>query len=40
MFVIFVPKNDWGGELFGLFVFIDSPNEMMLPKEWNSREKI
>ena len=39
-FEIFVPKNYSGGEPFGLFVFIDSQNQMMQPKEWKSREKI
>jgi len=35
-FEIFVPKNYSGREPFGLFVFIDSQNEMTLPKEWRS----
>ena len=31
-----MPKNYSGEEPFGLFVFIDSQNEMTLPKDWRS----
>ena len=35
-FELFVPKNYSGEKPFGLFVFIDSQNEMTLPQEWRS----
>src|ERR1043166_3902843 len=35
-FEIFIPKNYSGNEAFGLFVFIDSQNEMTVPKDWRS----
>jgi len=33
-FEVFVPKDYSGDEPFGLFIFIDSQNEMKLPREW------
>jgi len=35
-FQAFLPKNYSGKEAFGIFIFIDSQNEMMMPKEWAS----
>lgn len=35
-FEIFVPKNYSSNGAFGIFVFIDSQNEMTMPKEWVS----
>jgi hypothetical protein len=35
-FEVFVPKNYSDKEAFGIFVFIDSQNEMTVPKEWVS----
>jgi hypothetical protein len=35
-FEVFVPTNYSSREAFGLFAFIDSQNEMSIPKEWMS----
>jgi hypothetical protein len=35
-FEVFVPKNYSDKRAFGIFVFIDSQNEMTVPKEWVS----
>lgn len=35
-FEVFVPKNYSDEEAFGIFVFMDSQNEMTMPEEWSS----
>ena len=35
-FEVFVPKNYSEKEAFGVFIFIDSQNEMTMPQEWAS----